>query len=117
MLERRKETRRRVILGGAIAFNKRCSVLTCRVRNMSASGALVSFESAAIVPAEFDFSVARESAVRARLVWRTPEAAGIRFQTLQESNVIPLDYAVRLKACERENESLRRRVADLGGEV
>jgi hypothetical protein len=27
--------------------------------------------------------------------------------------VIPLDYAVKLKACERENAALKRRVADL----
>ncbi len=114
MLERRREMRPRVFLGGVIAFNGRCSTLACDVRNITQTGAFLAIESTAMMPAEFDLSVpARGQSYRARLIWRAEHAAGVSFVAPAESRVIPLDYAIKLKACERENVDLKRRIADL----
>jgi hypothetical protein len=114
MLERREEARLRVFLGGVIAFNGRSSTIDCHVRNITSTGAFIALESTAMIPDEFDFAVpARGRSLRARMIWRTDCAAGLSFINSAESRVIPLDYAVKLKACERENVALKRRVADL----
>jgi hypothetical protein len=114
MREKRKQARARVFLGGEIAFNKRRSTLDCCVRNISPAGAFIALDSTAVIPDEFDLSIrAQERSVRAQLIWRSADAVGVRFAEIAGSTVVPLDYAIRLKACERENTRLRRRVADL----
>jgi hypothetical protein len=114
MLERRREPRVRVFLGGTITFNKRRSNLDCHIRNVSSGGAWIALEGAALVPDEFDFSIpCRERTSRARMIWRTADAAGIRFIDDTNPDVIPLHWARKLSACERENAALKRRVSDL----
>ncbi|MGN6310599.1 MAG: PilZ domain-containing protein [Xanthobacteraceae bacterium] len=114
MLERRTEMRTRTFLGGVIAFDRRYSTVACQVRNLTQAGAYIRIESTAAIPAEFDFSIpARGRSFRAQLVWRDEEAAGLRFTSPAESTVTPLDYAIKLRTCERENVDLKRRIADL----
>jgi hypothetical protein len=114
MHEKRKQARARVFLGGVIAFNKRRSTLECCVRNISPAGAFIALDSTAVIPDEFDLSIrAQERSLRAQLIWRSADAAGVRFTDFAGSTVVPLDYAIRLKACERENARLQRRIADL----
>lgn len=117
MLERRTEMRARMFLGGVIAFDRRYSTVPCQVRNLTQAGAYIRIESTATIPAEFDFSIpVRGRSFRAQLVWRDEEAAGLRFTSHAESTVIPLDYAIKLRTCERENVDLRRRIADLSAD-
>ncbi len=114
MLERRTEMRARMFLGGVIAFDRRYSTVACRVRNLTQTGAYINIISTAMIPAEFDFSIPdRGQSFRAQLVWRSEKAAGLRFTRPAESTVIPLDYAIKLRACERENVDLKRRITDL----
>lgn len=114
MLERRTEMRARMFLGGVIAFDRRYSTVACRVRNLTQAGAYIILESSAMIPAEFDFSIpARGRSFRAQLVWRGKEAAGLCFTNPAESTEVPLDYVIELRACERENLDLKRRIADL----
>jgi hypothetical protein len=114
MHEKRKQARARVFLGGVIAFNKRRSMLDCCVRNISPAGAFIALDATAAIPDEFDLSIrARESSLRAHLIWRSADAVGVRFADFAGSTVVPLDYAIRLKACQRENARLQRRLADL----
>jgi hypothetical protein len=114
MHEKRKQARARAFLGGVIAFNKRNSRLECCVRNISPEGAFIALDSTAVIPDEFELSIrAQERSVRARLIWRSADAAGVRFADVAGSTVVPLDYAIRLKACQRENARLQRRIADL----
>lgn len=116
MLERRREPRLRAFLRGNVAFNKRCSTLDCDVRNISPVGALIAIDSTAIIPDEFDLSIpARGKSFRSQMVWRTAAAAGVKFIDVSQSSVIPLNYAVKLMACEREKANLKQRIADLGG--
>ena len=114
MQERRREPRVRALLGGIIAFNKRQSTLKCQIRNLSSEGVLVTLQGTALVPDQFDFLIpSKESVQRARMVWCTTDAAGIAFTGSAKSEVIPLDWARKLKASQKENAELKRRVADL----
>ena len=120
MLERRQHPRNRVYYAGMVAFNARNSTLACVVRNFSRRGAKIEFENSAIVPDRIDFEIERRGlSCLARLVWRDHNAAGLTFSnvqgTVQEtvretSEIIPLDWARKLRATERENRKLRSRL-------
>jgi hypothetical protein len=114
MNERRKTPRARTILGGVISFNKRRSTLDCNVRNLSVHGARVEFTNTAILPDEFDLTIARKEATfRVRTVWRSEDTAGVVFIDDRASDVIPLDWARKLKTVEAQNKALRQRIAQL----
>lgn len=114
MQERRKTARRRTFLGGVLAFQGRYATLDCTIRNLSDAGARIAVDGSAILPDEFDFMVTRnDRAYRARLVWRNAEAAGLALRSADESGVITLDWARKLRLREKENANLRRRVSDL----
>jgi hypothetical protein len=114
MSERRQTLRARTILGGVISFNKRRSTLDCNVRNFSPKGARVEFTNTAVLPDEFDLTIARKDATfRARTVWRDEDTAGVVFLDQSVSDVVPLDWARKLKAIETKNKALRQRIADL----
>ena len=116
MLERRQFPRNRVYYGGMVAFNARNSTLACVVRNFSQRGAKIEFENSAVIPDRIDFEIARRGlSCPARLVWRDRNAAGLMFSDVQKpvqqtSDVIPLDWARKLRATERENRKLRSRL-------
>ena len=119
MLERRQFPRNRVYYGGMVAFNARNSTLACVVRNFSQRGAKIEFENSAVLPDRVDFEVERRGlSCLARLVWRDHNAAGLMFSDVQKpvqetSEIIPLDWARKLRATERENRKLRSRVDQL----
>jgi len=117
MLERRQFPRDRVYYGGTVAFNARSSTLGCVVRNFSQRGAKIEFENSALTPDEVDFEIERRGAsCLARFVWRDRNAAGLTFSNVRETNaqltgeIIPLDWARKLRASERENSKLRSRL-------
>jgi len=116
MVEKRKATRSRTLLGGVIAFNNRASTMDCQVRNFSAGGAKVIFTNTAVVPDQFDLQIARkERSFRARMVWRAPNEAGVAFLNEYNNNdvPVPLELARQLRECEAEKAALRKRVAQL----
>ena len=115
--ERRQFPRDRVYYGGMVAFNARSSTLACVVRNYSQVGARIEFENSAAIPEQVDFEIARRGlSCPARLVWCDRNAAGLVFSNVQETNaqrnadVIPLDWARKLRATEQENSKLRSRI-------
>jgi hypothetical protein len=100
-----------------VAFNARSSTLACVVRNFSQHGARIEFENSAAIPEQVDFEIARRGlSCPARLVWCDRNAAGLVFSNVQETNaqrkadVIPLDWARKLRATEQENSKLRSRI-------
>ena len=114
MSERRKTPRSRTILGGVISFNKRSLTLDCKVRNFSQGGARVEFVNTALLSDEFDLTIARKEATfRVRTAWRTEDAAGVVFMDENDSSVIPLDWARKLKAVQAQNRALRQRISEL----
>lgn len=112
-MERRKNQRIRAHIAGTIAFNDRKSTLNCLVRSMSARGVGIEIDQAALLPHQFDFILPSKSvSFRARLRWRTTEAAGIEFLSRAQSiKAVPLDVSIRLRQLERERASLKRRLA------
>ena len=112
MLDRRQLPRNRVYYGGRVAFNGRNSTVDCVVRNFSLFGAKIEFENVVIVPDEIDFEIGRKAiSCTARLVWRGRDTAGLVFANVHEdSGVIPLDWARKLRASERANRRLKSRL-------
>ena len=117
MLERRQFPRDRVYYGGMVAFNARSSTLACVVRNFRPRGARIEFKNPATMHEQVDFEIARRGlSCLARLVWCDRKAAVLAFSNVRESNaqqtgeVIPLDWARRLRATEKENSKLRSRL-------
>ena len=54
--------------------------MDCRVRDFSATGARVHLTNTAIVPDQFDLTIARkERSFRASMVWRSVNEAGVAF--------------------------------------
>jgi hypothetical protein len=115
MAEKRKAARSRTLLGGVIAFNNRASTMDCQVRNLSTGGAKVTFSNTATVPDQFDLQIARkERSFRARMIWRSPNEAGVAFLNEYNHDVpVPLEWAKRLRDCEAEKAALRKRIAQL----
>jgi hypothetical protein len=115
MLDRRQRIRGRVCYGGLITFNARLSTLTCVVRNFSSLGARIEFDQPALLPDEIDFAILRKSLTRkARIVWRNDREAGLAFRNPKQTGApIPPDYAIRLRASERDRKELRRRIEGL----
>jgi len=115
MVEKRKASRSRTLLGGVIAFNNRASTMDCQVRNLSAGGAKVTFSNTAVVPDQFDLKIARKArSFRARMIWRAPNEAGVAFLSEYNQDVpVPLEWAKRLRDREAENAALRKRIAQL----
>ena len=112
MLDRRQLPRNRVYYGGRVAFNGRNSTVDCVVRNFNLFGAKIEFENVVIVPDEIDFEIERKAiSCTARLVWRSRDAAGLVFANVHEdSGVVPLDWARKLRASERANRRLKSRI-------
>lgn len=118
MSERRQQPRNRVYYGGKVAFNARNATLDCVVRNFSMFGAKVEFEGTALVPDEVDFEIERKGiSCLARMVWRDRHAAGLVFANVHETSaVIPLGWALKLRASERANRQLQSRLDQLRSE-
>lgn len=118
MQERRRQPRDRVYYGGMVTFNDRTSNIACVVRNFSMFGAKIEFEGAALVPDKLDFEIRRKSiSCVARMIWRDRDAAGLMFANANETDgVVPLDWARKLRASERANRQLLRRIEQLRSE-
>ncbi len=78
--EQRGAPRHKVLKGATIRFNRGYAALECRVRNISDTGARLSFGETAAVPSEFDFYLGGAKApVRATVRWRTMQDIGVQF--------------------------------------
>ncbi len=78
--ERRVAPRTRILKSGKILFNNRFSTFDCTVRNISATGALLTIDPAVPLPKVFEIRIGEDEAVRpAKLVYRRDTLAGIHF--------------------------------------
>lgn len=120
MQDRRRAARGRSYLGARIAFNGRASVADCLVRDFGPRGAGVAMSETVMLPDLVDFEIAcRGLSTRARVVWRTQDRLGLAFVASAgaDAGVVSIATARRIRDLEAENAVLRRRVADLAGEV
>lgn len=77
--ERRVAPRTRTLKRAKILFNNRFSTYDCIVRNISATGALLTIDEAAHLPKTFEVRIGDEVERPAKLVYRRGVLAGIRF--------------------------------------
>jgi PilZ domain len=91
--ERRKKFRRRCYLGARVIFNDRRSSLNCTVRNLSGTGAQLSFDIMPTLPDHIEIMVDRRKTLAAAdVVWRDGNSLGVVFAHDQTS----ADFAERL---------------------
>ncbi len=80
MEERRSSRRWRATLKGRIVFNNRFSVLDCTVRDLSDTGAGISFADVSAIPPEFELEIPnRGLRVQGRLIWSRGANHGVMF--------------------------------------
>lgn len=83
--ERRSAPRMRVLKRAKLIFNGGFSTFDCIVRNVSATGALLTIDDSVQLPKEFRIRIGEEQAMRpAELIYRRSLFAGIRFLDLGE---------------------------------
>lgn len=76
---RREHFRRTVIKGARIIFNDRQSTLSCRVRDMTESGARLDLATQQLLPHEFELQVSGSPARRCGLRWAQGNLVGVSF--------------------------------------
>ncbi|MCQ0990414.1 PilZ domain-containing protein [Jiella marina] len=94
--ERRVAPRTRVLKRAKVIFNNGYSTYDCIVRNISATGALLTLDDSVHLPKEFRIKIGEEQNTRlARLVYRRTMFAGIRFIDLTEEPMSAAEAAAR----------------------
>ena len=78
--EQRKQRRQRVLKEGKIVTSDMNSLIDVKIRDMSASGALVNLPANVVMPDNFNLLVVSERLLYpAELRWRKGEAMGLEF--------------------------------------
>lgn len=77
--ERRDQTRRRVLKGATVSFNKGYSTFECVVRNQSNEGARLDFGETSALPSRFMISISGEPAREAEVRWRDMTQVGVAY--------------------------------------
>ncbi|WP_198598268.1 PilZ domain-containing protein [Mangrovicella endophytica] len=90
--ERRVAPRTRTLKRAKILFNNHYSTFDCVVRNISATGALLTIDEAAHLPKVFEVRIGEDKDARpARLVYRRGMFAGIHFMDVaSDENHMPV---------------------------
>ncbi len=111
--ERRRDPRRRSLLGAVLRIAPDMSASGCVVRDIHSGGRLL-ISDTILLSETFDLTFGRRRETkRARLVWRREGAVGVAFVPSQPAAVIPLDLMRALHAARADRDALRRRVAEL----
>lgn len=112
MSERRRETRMKAGLGGAVTLQNRNLILSCTVRDVADSGARLEFDSTAIIPDAFDLTIrGRPERYWAQSAWRSRDAIGVTLA--QAGDDASDELMARMRAAEQQREALRRRIDEL----
>ncbi len=76
----RQNPRRRVLKSGLVAFNQRHATLSCAVRDLSDTGALLRLSEVAHVPQRFELIVELDGLeADCEMIWRRGRDIGVRF--------------------------------------
>lgn len=102
MIERRKSTRNRSLLGARVVFNARSSTMSCTVKNYSEDGALLKFGETPYVPDMIEIILDnRNTLMPAQIVWRKGATVGIAFPRGRFMAELREDASRNLAAMER----------------
>jgi hypothetical protein len=114
MIERRQSTRRRVIYGGVVGYNRRQTTVECVIRDFSDTGAHIEFTDPAVLPDIVDLLVAKKNrAFTARVAWRQSNRVGLAFRAVDKEAPMPLDWVRRLRAARSDDRKLSSRLSAL----
>jgi hypothetical protein len=87
MDERREDKRRRCLLGARVVFNGRGSTLSCTVRNVSDTGAMLVFGETPYIPKMIELLLDnRRTIAPAHVIWRDGNKVGLQFLERQISS-------------------------------
>ncbi|UIJ70498.1 PilZ domain-containing protein [Aurantimonas sp. HBX-1] len=107
--ERRVAPRMRTLKRAKIIFNGGFSTFDCILRNISATGALLTIDEAAHLPKEFQIRIGEERDERpAKLVYRRGMFAGIRFLDIAAEEDEERSPLVRHDAGDSVERGIRR---------
>ena len=80
MADRKRYQRLRTLKTGKIVFNRRCSIIDCTVRNVSAAGACLELPSTVGIPDRFDLLIGPDPHARpCRVAWKDDTRVGVTF--------------------------------------
>ena len=120
MEERRQTPRHKSLLRGRVYFNNRSSTAECLVRDISAQGARLIFADEVLMPDVMELYIpAKEQTLRAQVVWRNANEAGIAFAN-HEQIARPNEadgLAERVQKLEHEIDVLKRFIKRLKTEM
>lgn len=85
MEEKRESLRSRVLKTGSISFGG--AAISCTVRNISATGALLEVESPLGIPERFILVVPADQSSRpCRIIWKSERRIGVGFERLRDAS-------------------------------
>ena len=115
MLDRRQNTRDKVIYGGVAEIGERGESRDCVVRNISENGARIEFNNAVRLPKEqISLTIARKGrSFLARIIWWRDNFVGVAFSAETPSELPKSDLGERLRRSELKKRQLQRRIKEL----
>jgi PilZ domain len=115
MLDRRQNTRDKVIYGGVAEIGERGESRDCVVRNISENGARIEFNNAVRLPKEqISLTIARKGrSFLARIIWWRDNFVGVAFSAEKSSELPDSDLGERLRRSEQKKRQLQRRIKQL----
>jgi hypothetical protein len=113
--------RQRTFLKGTVYYDNRRGSIECVVRDMSASGARLTFDHSANVPDNVELFIPNKNqTLRARVQRREPNEIGIAFEierSLEPRRASDVELQQRVETLEAEIKALKRLVAKLTAKV
>jgi hypothetical protein len=118
MLDRRQNSRDKVIYGAVAEMDERGTRRDCVVRNISEKGASVEFSNVVNLPKDqMSLTIARKGrSFLARIIWWRDNFVGLAFKSEAPSDHVVSDIEERLRKSEQKKRQLQRRIKELIGE-
>jgi PilZ domain len=118
MLDRRQNTRDKVMYGGVAEFDDRGATRECVVRDISENGAKVEFSNVIKLPKkQMSLKIARKGrSFLAKVIWWRDNFVGLAFSSETSSGLPVSDLDERLRRSEQKKRQLQRRIKELLGE-
>lgn len=118
--EERQARRERTFLPARLSFGEGGTLSTqCTVTQLSEVGARLNVPASLALPDRFELAIPQRGLeLRARLVWRKDDQAGVAFdEPPEEPAAAPEDLQAKVRELEAANAKLRARVAELVEQV
>lgn len=112
MEQRRASIRLRTLLEGRVLLGSRVSPVECTVRDISETGARISFVKPVPLPPEFELQVPKRKISRqVRVVWSNEKSHGLMFVEEQEAGG-PVEASAAVKPAAPESPEIPAILAD-----